>query len=203
LGLRRLQARAGNLWLDGRRWVFRAARVSAIGPINAAECASSMFGLVLNGWSDQMAAEASLAGAPLAVQLGLDTWQSELCRAARCPAVQLAILPASWTGDASVLRQFAPNLLFVADLIGNNDLSMPSWPDAILIAADRRELQQVCRLPSRPPILVETLDRPAGPDDSSSIQSWRRDCERLQALLAPQFDLNGYIVRPNADRWNP
>jgi hypothetical protein len=195
VGLRRLEAHGPHLWLDGRRWVFRAAEHVRVDVGDMDTWSEQLLGLVVDTLAADMANEASGAGVPLAVRVPDQSWQSRLRQAVWHPAVQMAVVPSDWKGDVGQLRSLAPGLLLVADLTGGAVSLAPEWADALLCPADANLLETAGRQPPRRPLMAYAADWASGDDASplSALQC-RRACDRLQRDLAPRFDLSGYIV---------
>jgi hypothetical protein len=192
LALRRLQTRGADLWMDGRRWVFRAANSTDYSDDLVAGCSELHMGLMLDRLTDPVAAVASRSGTPLAVRLSDDHWQADLARAAACPATHLAVLSSGWSGDRDMLRAVAADLLFVVDTRDDAHVVIPAWADAVLCSEDRRVLESVCgQRPARPVIAYRFS---AAQSSERTVSGLRRACEQLQRDLAPEFDLSGYIV---------
>jgi hypothetical protein len=196
VALRRLEAHGPHLWLDGRRWVFRAAEHVRVDVEDVDKWSEQLLGLVVDTLAADIADEASRCGVPLAVRVPDEGWQSSLRQAVWHPAVQMAVVPAVWKGDVGELRARAADLLLVADLTGAPPSLVPAWADALLCPADANLLEAANRQPPRPRALLAYATDSALGDEATpwNAQRYRQACERLQRDLAPRFDLSGYIV---------
>ena len=130
---------------------------------------------------------ASELGVPLVVDLrGYDgDITAKLLSCAWHPAVALVLFD---TSLASAFYQ--PRAVRIARIVDQVEcLDEASWANVIAIEIDETE---------SPPDWAATCEKPViairRSGDYADLANARRQCDRLQADLAPQFDLAGYIV---------
>ena len=184
-GLRRFGAKNGSFWLDGRRWVLRAAAIADAKVEELPAWRDARMTLQVEPPSDSLLIAASDLGVMLMVDLEKADWRTELARIAQLPAVAIAIVPAEVSLDEC--RSVAPNLL-VAKRIGQGNLmDLAEKADLIIGSADD-PARTSCFEFSELPLVGE---RKAEFDNPVLA---RAACDRLQADLAPRFQLSGYLV---------
>ena len=193
-GLRRLEARRGDLWMDGRRWVLRAVESAAVSVDHAEDLADQQLGVVVGRPAEELLVAAAELGIPLMLRVTDDAWLSPVRRAAEFTAVQLVTLPASWNVDKQQLLAAAPNLLFVAEVTDLSSAIGLDWADALMCRADLSTLNAMRQAFPQKPILACCGNLMGPPDGPPDVRQWRVACERLQRELAPVHDLSGYIV---------
>lgn len=192
IGLRRWEAVGANLRLERRRIVLRgaAADVDQLAPWEFAR--SCDVALLVKPPDDAVCEQASRLGVPLVVDLrgAGDQAASIIRRLAWHPSVFLAML------DAAALRHppEAGRALLVAATIGVND-------EASVLAGNQASAAAVEIGPEeRPPAWLAWCDRPLIAIRRgvryANFHEARAACDRLQAELAPEFDLAGYFVAP-------
>jgi hypothetical protein len=195
VGLRRLEVRGTHLLLEGRRWVFRAARADQVtlGQIDAWH--ESLLGVLVDELDERLLEAASRRGVPVMIELNDSTPWARLRRATRWPAVQLALLPATASSVVEGLLAHAPNVLRTAH-IAPGDATLPDWAQAVLCEVDDRDKPKVMVPAGVPrPLLVagpRALQCSAAADrDPAQV---RRSCEQLQQRLGALWDISGYLV---------
>ena len=184
-GLRRFGAKNGSFWLDGRRWVLRAAATSDVKVEDLPAWRDARMTLQVERPSDELLIQAVDLGVMLMVDLENDNWQTELARIAQLPAVAIAIVPAGVS--LSECRAIAPNLL-VGKRIGQGNLADLAGKADLVIGAADDPAEASCLEFSELPLVGE---RKAEFDNPVMA---RAACDRLQADLAPRFQLSGYLV---------
>jgi len=184
-GLRRFGAKNRSFWLDGRRWVLRAAATSDVKAEDLPAWRDARMTLQVERPSDELLMEAVELGVMLMVDLENDDWQTELARMAQLPAVAIAIVPAGV--PLSACRAVAPNLL-VGKRIGQGDLADLAGQADLIIGSADDPAGASCLEFSELPLVGE---RKAEFDNPVLA---RAACDRLQADLAPRFQLSGYLV---------
>ena len=192
-GIRRLGVQGDSIYLDAKRFVMRGVRHDAptIEEIKAArEAASALYIELAN---DQTLQAASEEGVLLAVRIAntgtQDNLITELSSVGRWPATAVVVLdpePAAGKG----LRLAARNTLLAQRFIAAEISTATISPWAHLVW---RELEPgqvpTGRLPHDLPVVVFCPD-----SDQAGILEKRRNCDHLQAHLAPLADFAGYFV---------
>jgi hypothetical protein len=195
VALRRLHAQGKHLMLDGRRWVFRGTSAVAVSADQVTAYHESLLGLVVGTLDPALAHAASRRGVPLMVRLGEDNWAGRLQQAARWPAVQLALLSATWRGTREQLADAAPNVVRVAEVATDDSGTIPDWADAVLCPADPVRLASMFAGSAPRPVLVHRPGALQWKDSHTpDAARARRACERLQQELGAKFDASGYVV---------
>jgi hypothetical protein len=189
-GLRRWGAQRGNLRLDGKRIVLRGAAVGRVAPQDLLLAQQHDAALLLSHPSDDLCDEASGLGVPLILDLRRN--QSDLATTLRRLAWQPAALVLLI--DEALPPYFIPtNSVFIARAI-SADAADPFPGGGISAHALVIELRTGERPPdwvawSPMPVIVVRRGSPC-----ADLREARAACDRLQAELAPEFNLAGYFV---------
>jgi hypothetical protein len=179
VGLRRWEIDGRNLFRERRRIVLRAAAVADFDVADLSAAVDAEMALVIRDPSEAFLQRASELGVPIvADQRGLSpdlvsyTWQ---------PSVALVLL------DTATTKPHAIKTTSVAHPAC--DFAANTWPDAITIELSNSE---------RPPAWAATCEKPViairRQGAYAELAEARQACDRLQADLAPQFNLAGYFV---------
>jgi hypothetical protein len=196
-GLRRLEAAKNSLWLDRRRWVFRAAWGGAMPTADLQAFHATPLGLLVDSTGPNAAgmagasifSAASEQGVPLMVRLSCSDWRHELSRIVVFPACLLLALPAETDTNRAELTELAPNVLKVAEFVEGGAPQVPDWCHAMLAPAAPQLLQSLRAASGNRPLMAWKRSAPL-----ASAAEARRAAELLQQQLAPEFDLSGYVV---------
>lgn len=189
MGIRRFGGRGSDLYLNGRRWVFRAIDTGGAPKAPWDSIREAMLSVIVRGEVDQLAAVASERGVMLAIST--DTFEpSCVMRWSRWPAVAMLILPSRVDIDRDQFKAQVPNLLLGCEVVASTE-KLPTWADVYFASNDAKILRRVrTEAPEQPLIAVHE-----SPEEWKDATVARRSCEQLQASLAPDFDLSGYVVR--------
>lgn len=187
VGFRRLAPRGASLYWDSSRVVLRGARVELlqddmVDPVRAADVA-----LIVPRPTNDQCDLADRTGVALIADLRQGPHDvDELHRLSTRPAVAMLFVDQRRI-TADSIRQLAPRVLLAVDATDGQPPA--SWCDAIVF-----ELDGDATLPERAvgagkPVIA--IRRGVAYAD---FHEARAACDRLQADLAPQFDLAGYFV---------
>lgn len=204
-GIRNLQVNAGQLWLDGKRWVLRgAAAITPCGQMLQAY-QDELLCPIVSDWDEPFIQEASRQGIPVVWQPDPSSWRESLRAYPALAAVTAILIPADATTTRQELRQLAPNRLILADVDPVNSASRIAhaaydWCDAICVHANQANIiESILATPNHGPVIAwnsrEEPDTTNGPSDAAAVHRDRRLCETLQATLAPRFHVSGYLIR--------
>lgn len=94
-GLRRFGAKHGQLWLEGKRWVLRAAHQSHVPNATLQEWRAARLTMLAEDSPQTLLESAAKEGVMLVVDLDRQDWSDRLRKAASWPAVAIAVVPAS------------------------------------------------------------------------------------------------------------
>lgn len=207
LAIRQWGVRTNHLWLNGHRWVWRAAAVGTW-PLNQlANCHEHLLGIVLPNLNQEWLQRASVLGVNVGLRLATsrpadgatsaETIQAvidDLREASKWPAVMMAILPTSLDVPRESLRAAAPNLLLAGDLPPgvprDGQPTIPRWCDVLLAHDNPDQLMSIRSFAPTLPTIARRL-LPHLPNEAADA---RRQCEQLQRDLVERFDLSGYQV---------
>ncbi len=223
MAVRQWGVRDARFWLNGHRWVWRAAswrthrdtrpgREEPFDPAPWQETLMSQvveFDELLTEAGTQRVKVASKHGIALAVRLRDATALDRLSFEAHAPALLFAILPADAPVTRAQVRAAAPNLLFLAEfadpaapaaIASEGTAGRPDWCDGVIGPACPEWLAGFrARYPGLP--LVACRNAGEMPDlalreanGEVEVASLRRACERLQAELLSVGYLDGYVV---------
>lgn len=197
-GMKRLQCLAGNLFLEQKRIVLRGMCCNTVNETALQEAHRFETSLVVNDASMVSSGDfnagdaANQYGVPLVVDLRsrLHTWQDAARLLDWHPAVVVILVCKEQLADVSQSWQY-PRHSAVALCISANTTpqDLQSLPFTMLAV----ELEQG----QRPPAWATGYGRPVLAlrlGERGEIRTARRRCDRLQAELAPEFNLAGYFV---------
>jgi len=210
VGLRRSGVRGRSLWLEGRRWVPRGVRWSALPADLAATRAAGIAGLVADPAADDtvradvegvalVALAADAGGRPLAADAACRRIHSWATRASVVLAVLPVGLPADAVADvAATVRRTKGTMLLAATADGATEPSpfVPPGIDLLVVELAAGATPHAgWRAAPKLPLVAWRHDEP---------EAGRRACDRLQADLAawggeigaghPVGDWAGYLV---------
>lgn len=187
IGLRRWEIEGRNLFRERKRTVVRGVTVADLCVENLQAAVKAEVALVVRDPSKAFLQRASELGVPLVVDLRgvYSNISHKLLSYAWQPAVVLAL-----PDLRSVDFHYQPRAVKTGCVIHAADsFDDDSWADVIVIELNEAE---------RPPDWAATCQQPViairCQEAYADLQQARRGCDRLQADLAPQFDLAGYIV---------
>lgn len=191
VGIRRWGVDRATLRLDGRRTVLRGvnAGLHDLTGEQLVEAHAEQLTLIAHQPGAAICEAASRIGVALVTDLrGLDDRSAvirELVRASHWPAVLMALIEVSQVAGDQPL----PTGLVMVHPLDTSNGEMASWTDGVLVATDP---------PHSLPDWLTEVDKPVlairrGPPDIC-LATVRQACDRLQADLAPRFDLAGYFV---------
>lgn len=176
-GLKRFYCSGQNLSLESKRIVLRGKACDTPTENDLQLARQHETALIVTDLADDVCEMASRLGVPLLVSVASET---AIERLAWFPAVYMVI------GTAN--RRLSPALQVpVAEIVRAGDKPTLAG-QAIIIELQSSE---------RPPVWAATCDRPViviRKDAEANIRTARASCDRLQAELAPEFDLAGYFV---------
>jgi len=187
VGLRRWEIVGKNLMRERRRIVLRAVVVDSIEMEDLSTAVVSELALVVTDPHPEFLERASELGVSLVVDLrGYDgDITAKLLSCAWQPSVALVIFDASL--DGPFYQPLAVRIACIADSV--ECLDEVSWADVVAVEIDETK---------RPPEWAATCEKPVIAirrcGAYAELAEARRKCDQLQADLAPQFDLAGYIV---------
>lgn len=197
IGLRRLGVRGRSFWLDGRRWVPRAAG----GGIDLTAAREAAVGVIVDSPDDPLLAQADEAGvAVVAVLRGAGEIRAQVAALACHPSAMLAILPADVAAAETLqaIRRVKGTLQVGVEMDGGlPPAEVPAGVDFVVLAlVDERPPHEGWRRPPAQP-LVAWRPGAAGA---------RASCDALQGALArwgtagggseSAWDWAGYLVGP-------
>jgi hypothetical protein len=187
LGLRRLAARGPSLYWESRRMVLRGARLPALAADRVAAVRSAEAAVLLQRPSREQCAIGDRYGVALVADERSSPSANEVMeRLAGSPSVALVLFRADQLPpDAE--KGLGGGCLLTACLRG--DEAPPAWADALAVEVGPAERPPAALADAGKPVIVIRRGAPY-PD----VQAARSACDRLQAELAPQFDLAGYFV---------
>jgi hypothetical protein len=192
LAIRALVPRGRDLFLGAKRWVIRGARQSAApdSPLSAwCEAGAAM---LVDNLDEKLADEAARLGVPLVAMIrakSTDSVTAELQRLARFPAVIIAAIDAAadLPGDIGLAAIDIRRAAYCrAEAVPP---ALPVW--ACMLLCESADAGAIARAAAGRDYPVIAL-RPIG--QAVDIAIARAACDKLQADLAPQVDLAGYIV---------
>ena len=184
VGLRRWEIDGRNLLRERKRIVLRAAVTTNFRAEDLSAAVAAEVALVVCDPSEAFLQWASELGVPLVVDLRGEegNLSPKLLSYAWQPAIELVLL------DKGVPNK--PHAVKLGHVIQPACVFAEApWADVIVIELSETE---------RPPAWAATCDKPVIAIRSqgayAELSQARHGCDRLQAELAPQFDLAGYFV---------
>ena len=195
-GLRRLGVRGRSFWLDGRRWVPRAAAVADLGPLKAAT-----LGALLSGVTEADLARADAEGlAVLPVLGGEDLTAARVAALARHPAAMLAIVREDVSSDTVAAVIGMRGTMLIGRAVDGHAAPPPSVApfDFLVVMLPGGGVPHAAwRTPPTVPLVAWRCD-------PASVSTARAACDVLQRDLAawrlpaasdgPPWDWAGYCV---------
>jgi hypothetical protein len=185
-GIKRFYCEGRNLRLESKRIVLRGCKVDS--PTENDWRAARKFEtvLVVTDSAEDVCQTARRLGVPLIVDMRSNQLTADrMIELDWYPAVFLVLVNADQLAE---IGSHSPRQIFVAVALSADDPQPSGNCDAIVVELKQGE---------RPPAWVATCDKPViaiRKDSASEIKTARGGCDRLQAELAPEFDLAGYFV---------
>ncbi len=182
IGFKRFYCEGKNFLLEGKRTVLRGLRCDYPSEEDLRLARKFETALIVQGVDEGLCSEASRSGVPLIVDL------REAAEFENCdfyPAVMLQLVTVEQLRDNSWTR---PRESYVVASVTPSDPQSDVVCDAFAIELDPGD---------RPPAWLATCAKPVIAicrNIASEIPTARAGCDRLQAELAPEFDLAGYFV---------
>ncbi len=190
VGLRRWEVDGRNFRLERKRMVLRGAVVPAQNDVDLLAARDAEVAVAVNNPSTDFLQQASEIG----VMVVADTRQSEA-------DLTKTLLGYTWQPSVALVipetdAVYVPNSQILAEVVSANSEFSPDsmnadWGRVIIVELDADE---------RPPQAMQQIDKPLiairRGVDFSDLHQARAACDRLQAELAPEFDLAGYFVAP-------
>jgi len=191
VGLRRWDSEGSHFRLEGKRTVLRGAgKVSNIEAARSAETS-----LVVNHYDLAFCAEADRLGVGLVMDLRTtgESLNSVMDQLDWSSSVLLALVDAEQLSRQG-FKQHWPRQCLLAHC-----LTASSAPEE-LVDPNTEVLVVELQSSERPPAWLASIDRPVVAIRrgvvNDDLQQARAACDRLQAELAPEFNLAGYFVAP-------
>ncbi len=191
VGIRRWGVDRTAFRLDQRRTVLRGVDVGSRTPNmeQLGKAHKEQVTLIVRRPDATLGEAASRMGVALVADLrGMDSRamvSRELFRVSRWPAVLMALVDVSQIDQEQPL----PAGLIMLQPLGTSKGEIASWADAVMVETGPASSLPDWLAEVDKPILAL---RPSHQDES--LATTRQACDRLQADLAPQFDLAGYFV---------
>jgi len=192
-GMKRWCRDKTNLRLNLRRIVLRGTRVSNPSVDDLVQAHQLETALIVECFNDILGSEASRLGVPLVVDLRnvASDLPGELRQLDWLPAVLVALVSRRQLNDGVDPLHLPKQCLLAQCLDGGSQPGDVVMPETTLLAVE-------LAADERPPHWLATVAmpvlaiRPAEPP--LDLSQARRGCDRLQAELAPEFNLAGYFV---------
>jgi hypothetical protein len=181
VGIKRFYCERRNFLVEGKRIVLRGMQIDSADEAALSAARNFETALIVNHANDGIYASANRLGVALVVDLRGAEW-------AACaeldwhPAVMLVLVGAEQVADDK-LRNVQTAVC----------VNATSEQPTVACDAYAIELQPG----ERPPAWATTCDKPViviRKDPNAKIRDARAGCDKLQAELAPEFDLAGYFV---------
>jgi hypothetical protein len=182
-GMRRLTTRPHRFLSDGKNWVLRAVAADELPAAELAEWHDAETAMCVRNPSDALCDAASRVGVLVVAELGKAD-VGELARLRRWPAVGIVVVAANAELDLP-----AGGVVRAQRLPARQPPVPAAWARAAIVDVSAGEPQDSHFAEWRLPVIAI---RPAG--QSPSVADGRRQCDRLQADLAPLGQFAGYIV---------
>jgi hypothetical protein len=191
VGLRRWQASGPNLRLERARTVLRGAAAAANDPAALEVVRDHEAALLVATPSDEFCRAASRMG----VGLMADVRRADATRELHRLSQHVSVLVALCDGDPEAPggSSLSRPLLAVAIPASAKDevADAAAWADMVAVELSPGE---------RPPAWLASYNKPVVAirhgEASADLRRARTACDRLQAELAPEFNLAGYFVGP-------
>ncbi len=190
VGLRRWEVDGRSFRLERKRMVLRGAVISAEHDVDLLAARDAEVAIAIKNPSTDFLQQASEIG----VMVVADTRQSEA-------DLTKTLLGYTWQPSVALVipemdAAYVPHSQLLAEVVGANgefspDSAREDWSQVIVVELNEDE---------RPPRAMQQIDKPLiairRGVDYSDLHEARAACDRLQAELAPEFDLAGYFVAP-------
>lgn len=185
-GIRRFGVKDGQFWLNGKRWVLRAAHQDSRRETLLQQWREARLAMLVDDPLDSLLDRAAELGVMLIINLEVRYLPDRLRQVSQSPAVVMAIVPPETTLEEC--RAQAPNLLIAKRFAADASETSPQDVDVILCQTKGSESSALLGCNSIPVVAVRHDDRWA------DLTAARAACDALQRDLAPRFDLSGYLV---------
>jgi len=193
LGLRRWSCAGQSFRLESRRKVLRGMRVKSMAPAELPAARAAETALVVDCPTQELCNEASRLGVILIADLRTTdkSLQEKIARLEWSPAVFLALVSQEQLKDPSLeVRKGHQSMLTLCLSASDTEA------DRALLGAEAVAVELG---PSEGPLSwLAEYQRPViairHGESYSELNTTRAACDRLQAELAPEFDLAGYFV---------
>ncbi len=194
IGFRRWEVEGRNLRLERRRIVLRGAVAATESAVDLRAAHEAEVALIVQEPSDSFLQQASECGVMVIADLrSVDTdLTPHLIRLAWQPSVAFVLL-----SDTNVLEGcYVPHAITLGHRVHASAQRAPEsldykWSNVVLVELNAGE---------RPPHWLANTKKPViairRGEGYSGFSAARAACDRLQAELAPEFDLAGYFVMP-------
>jgi len=195
VGLRRWTCSGQSFRMEGRRTVLRGAATTIGANEVFANAREAEIACLIRDFSDDACAAADRLGVPLVVDLrnAGDSLFSILDRLDWSASVLVALVSTTQLADAELIRHWPRQCLLAHCLTAASTPDELDDPNTEALAIELAPAE-------RPPAWLSEIDRPLiairqGKNYASPAEA-RAACDRLQAELAPDFNLAGYFVAP-------
>ncbi len=184
VGIKRCYCEGRNFRLESKRIVLRGLRHHSPTKNDLQQARERETALVVKNPTTEVCQVASRLGVPLVVDLrnSIGSGIENVSQLHWYPAVMLILV------DVAQLQSRVSRQCFAAACVSANNPQPNAICDAFAVELTSGE---------RPPAWAATCNKPViaiRKDAASEINSARAGCDRLQAELAPEFDLAGYFV---------
>jgi hypothetical protein len=189
VGLRRWQASGPNFRLERVRTVLRGATASAHDPAILEVARDHEAAILVTTPGDEFCRAASRMGVGLVADVRRTDATRELHRLSQhvCVLVALCDGAPEAPGGSSLSRPLLAVAISASSKEGGADAA--AWADMVAVELSPGE---------RPPVWLATYNQPVVAirhgETSADLRRARTACDRLQAELAPEFNLAGYFV---------
>jgi hypothetical protein len=194
VGLRRLTPRRASLYWESERIVLRGTHASSLRPKMVSDVRSSEVALVIQNPSVEQCELADANGVAIVADLRESDFDfDDLLRFTIHPSVAIILIDGHQIYSCDVPRIPVSSLIAVAIYPDDDpDVSAqvpPTWCDVIAVDLESG---------TRPPSWLANCGQPVVAIRSGRVYAdyfeARAACDRLQAELAPEFNLAGYFV---------
>lgn len=188
LGVRSLGIRNQSFFLEGRRWVLRAAgrRHAPGAPLSAWPKASAA--MFAESPDDDLCRDASELGVLIAASVSGNRRdvEGELRRLSRWAAVAMVVIEDHESLDETITRT-APNIILAHWGESAGDVAPPWARATFVLVGDVSAFDAQWATLERPVVAVRKRAAP-------SLEDARAGCDHLQRDLSPRGDFAGYIL---------
>ncbi len=194
VGFRRWEVEGRNLRLERRRIVLRGAVAAPESEVDLSDAHDAEVALIVKEPSDSFLQQASECGVIVIADLrNVDTdLTPHLIRLAWQSSVALVLVSSTHNRYGF----YVPHAITLGHTVHANAQFVPTsiahdWASVVLVEFNAGE---------QPPHWLANADKPViairRGEDYADFTAARQACDRLQAELAPDFDLAGYFVSP-------